>query len=158
MNWAGVCCGGINNTGRSRGRKVRWAGRCDAVIRADAHSRHLDTKQVDRSKAFLRTRIPIAKPIMLVYHYKAVACLSACRVVIERKEPNSLPLLLISFSQVPLTPHFGVFGSTSSLRWRRFPGGLFASLLFRFPIKRVCSCLSAQTCRQDIRASFCQSR
>ena len=42
-------------------------------------SHHLDTMQVDRSKAFFRTRIPIAKPIMLVYHHKVVACLSARR-------------------------------------------------------------------------------
>jgi hypothetical protein len=47
-----------------------------SLERTDRHARIL--KQVDRSKAFFRTRIPIAKPIVLVYHYKVVACLSFC--------------------------------------------------------------------------------
>ena len=101
------------------GRKVRC---CHQNGRTFA-SHHLDTMQVDRSKAFFRTRIPIAKPIMLVYHHKVVACLPLAG---EWKEPKSLPLLLISFSQVPLTPHPGVLGSTSSLRCRHFLGSLLA--------------------------------
>jgi hypothetical protein len=128
VNRAGVCCGGINNTGRSRGRKVRWAGRCDAVIRADGHSRHIT---LTRCKWTGRRRSS-----ELAYQLRNPSCSSIITKSLlvfplagEWKEPKSLPLplLLISFSQVPLTPHPGVLDSTSSLRCRHFPGALLAS-------------------------------
>jgi hypothetical protein len=74
-----------NNTGRSRGRKVRWVekARCCHHL-ADMRAR-LDTKQVDRFKAFFRTRMPFAKSIMVVYRYRVVACCFCPSVVASRQ-------------------------------------------------------------------------
>jgi hypothetical protein len=52
-------------------------------------SRHararLDTKQVDRFEALFQTRIPSAESIMVVYHYRVVAC---CLLSAHRSQQN----------------------------------------------------------------------
>jgi hypothetical protein len=105
---------------------------CPEGGRRDGHVAHLDMKQVDQSKAFVHT--------IFETHHGRLSLQSRCspvllavpahQVVAEHKEPKKPSRLLISLSQIPLTPQCGVFGSTSFIRCRRAPDGLLFSFLF----------------------------
>jgi hypothetical protein len=64
----------------------------------------LDTKQVDRFKAFFRTRIPFARPIVVIYRYKVVAC-CFCSSVVQSPNVRSQRFSLVAHIALPGSSH-----------------------------------------------------